>query len=392
MENLLAGHPEYFSDILNNREARKVQIIYTRIDRKSDNTPVFTPYYFNVNAGNYFYPASTVKMPVALLTLEKLNDMKVSGLDKNSAMTTGTSFSGQSEVLNDPSSANGSPSVAQYIRKIFLVSDNDAYNRLYEFLGQEYINNTLKEKGYQYADILHRLDIPLTQEQNRNTNPVKFTDSSGNLIFEKPAMTSKLAYPSRHETVGKGYYSGGKLVEKPLDFSAKNRFSLEELTRVLQSVLFPASVPASQRFRLTDEDYRFVRKYMSELPRESVYPPYPADAYWDSYVKFLMYGSDKNVRLTPGTIRIFNKIGDAYGFLTDVAYVVDFEKGIEFMLSASIYCNGDEILNDDNYEYENFGWPFMKNLGQVIYDMESKRKKEVMPDLSEFKMDYGGEN
>ena len=250
METLLAAHPDYFSEILNNREARKVQIIYTRIDRKSDNTPVFTPYYFNVNAGSYFYPASTVKMPVALLSLERLNDMKIQGLDKNSAMTTGTSFSGQSEVLNDPSSANGSPSVAQYIRKIFLVSDNDAYNRLYEFLGQEYINKTLREKGYQYADILHRLDIPLTQEQNRNTNPVKFTDSSGNIIYDQQAMTSRLAYPKRNETVGKDYYTGGKLAGKPLDFSAKNRFSLEELTRVLQSVLFPASVPANQRFRL----------------------------------------------------------------------------------------------------------------------------------------------
>ena len=192
METLLAGHPEYFEKILAARNDLNVQIIYTEIDRKTDNSAVFTPHYYNVNPSAYFYPASTVKMPVALLALERLNELKIPGLDRNSAMITEAAYSGQTAVLNDPSAIDGVPSVANYVKKIFLVSDNDAYNRLYEFLGQEYINKKLQEKGFLSANILHRLEISLTEDENRHTNPIKFSDSTGKLLYEQSLVKSHL--------------------------------------------------------------------------------------------------------------------------------------------------------------------------------------------------------
>ena len=58
------------------------------------------------------------------------------------------------------------------------------------------------------------------------------------------------------------------------------------------------------------------------------------------------------------------------------------------MLSAVIHCNGDGIFNDDKYDYDDVGFPFMKHLGQVIYDHELKRKKKVDPDLGKFQFNY----
>lgn len=83
-----------------------------------------------------------------------------------------------------------------------------------------------------------------------------------------------------------------------------------------------------------------------------------------------------------------NKIGNAYGYLIDNAYVVDFENGIEFMLSAVIHVNTDEIYNDSKYDYDSIGYPFMKNLGQLIYAYEQKRPRKNKPDLSKFVMKY----
>lgn len=60
----------------------------------------------------------------------------------------------------------------------------------------------------------------------------------------------------------------------------------------------------------------------------------------------------------PGNIRIFNKIGDAYGFLNDIAYIVDFESKAEFILSATILCNANGIFNDDKYDYDTIGFLF----------------------------------
>ena len=90
----------------------------------------------------------------------------------------------------------------------------------------------------------------------------------------------------------------------------------------------------------------------------------------------------------PNNIRIFNKPGDAYGHLIDAAYIVDFKHKIEFFLSAVIYCNSDGILNDDKYDYDNIGKPFMKNLGELIYDYELKRIYKNRPDLSPFLFTY----
>jgi hypothetical protein len=122
---------------------------------------------------------------------------------------------------------------------------------------------------------------------------------------------------------------------------------------------------------------------MSMYPAEAGFPPYDTANFHDAYCKFLYWGGEKGA--LPKNLRIFNKVGDAYGFLTDVAYIVDFDKNIEFMVSATIYCNSDGILNDSNYDYQTIGLPFMKNLGRVLYDFEVNRNRKRTPDLSEFK-------
>jgi len=383
---LLNRYPQYFGNILSHPDSFRVQIIYTRIDRNAANKPAFHDYYFQVDPGRYFYPASTVKLPTALLALQKLNELRLPGLDRNSTLITGQSYSGQTAVYNDPTSADGRPSVAQYVKKIFLVSDNDAFNRLYEFLGQETINTKLHEMGYTDAAILHRLEIPLTEDQNRHTNPVSFYDTTGRVLYSQLMQVSQLVYPVRHDSIGNAWYGKDGLVPGPMDFSRKNRLCLEDLHRILRSVLFPSAVPASERFYLRDEDYPFVWQYLSEYPGEAAYPGYDTVVYPDAYGKFLYWGSERGS--LPKNFRIFSKEGDAYGFLTDISYFADLDKGIEFMLSATIYCNSDGILNDSQYDYDSVGLPFMKHLGRVVYDYELQRPRSRTPDLSQFRMSY----
>ena len=94
----------------------------------------------------------------------------------------------------------------------------------------------------------------------------------------------------------------------------------------------------------------------------------------------------------PDKVRVFNKVGWAYGFLIDVSYLVDFANSIEYMLSAVVYVNRDGILNDNKYEYEEVGWPFMYQLGQTIYQYELKRPRKFKPDLHKFRISYEKRN
>ena len=386
IETLMKKKPRYFDSIIQNKDSLRLQVIYTQINRDKNNKPSFKNYYFNVSDTHYFYPASTVKMPISFLALQKLNELNIGGLDKNSSIIADSNYSGQTKTLNDPTTPDGRPTVAQYIKKIFLVSDNEAFNRLYEFLGQEYINTQLAKMGYADAQIRHRLQVSLSADENSHTNPISFYDTSGKLLYNQPMQFSQQKFSERNDFVGKGYYQGNKLINHPMDFSQKNRMCLEDFHNILKSVIFPESFDLNQRFNLKDDDYKFLYQYMSQYPGETNYPSYDTAETWNGIGKFLYWGAEKGD--LPKNIRIFNKIGGAYGFLIDVSYFVDFDKKIEFMLSAAIYCNKDGILNDDKYDYNDVGYPFMKQLGRMIYEYELKRKKIFKPNLSKFKMQY----
>ncbi|MCH2083675.1 MAG: class A beta-lactamase-related serine hydrolase [Saprospiraceae bacterium] len=368
-----------------NPDQYEIQVIYTQIDRDENNHPSFKSHYWKVNPNRYFYPASTVKMPAAIMALEKLNQLGIRDLDLHTPMRNFAATPPQSAVHIDTSAQSGLASIGHYIRKIFLVSDNDAHNRLYEFLGQRYFNESLHNKGYDYARLIHRLSVGgFDKEGNRYTNPVQFYDAAtGAIIYHQGEVYSKF-YPElglEDEVRGKGYWDDEqkKVIHEAFDFRYKNAISLENLNDILRAVLFPEATPKEQQFDLSEEDYQWLYKAMYQYPKESEYPKYK---YGDNYVKFWMYG--KGEQNIPDHIRIFNKVGWAYGFLTDVAYIVDFETGTEFMLSGLIHVNKNQIFNDGQYEYENIGLPFFAELGKLIYEYDKARKRKNSADLSKF--------
>ena len=387
LPKLMATKPEQFKDLMDNSERYRLQILYTQIDRDKKNRPKFTTYGYRINNTEYFYPASTVKFPASALALEKINNLNIKGLTKESVMLTGAEYERHTPVTKDSTSESGLPSVAHYIKKILMVSDNDAFNRLYEFMGQEGFNDALRKKGYNNTRIFHRLQVGMNKEQNRRTNPVKFMNGN-EVVYQQPMVTSQHDYDSPTPiTVGKGYMQGDSVVNQPYGFTNRNFFPLMEQQSILKSILFPEAVEAKKRFNLTNDDYKFLYKYMSQMPTESIYPKYDPVEFYPTYCKFMLYGSSKNDVPNPN-IRIFNKVGDAYGFLLDNTYIVDFDKGVEFMVTAVLLCNNDGIFNDDKYDYETIGFPFMKNLGQLIYNYETTRPRKYKADLSKFRMSY----
>ena len=378
------------NEVINHPSRYELQILYTQIDRDSANRPSFTSHYYGIDSNTYFYPASTVKLPVALLALEKINELGVEGLNKYTPLRIDSAYSGQTRAEYDSTAENLKPSVAQYVRKIFVVSDNDAYNRLYEFLGQDYINNKLEAKGYDNFKIVHRLSVFNTVDENQHTNPVQFYDDA-KVLYQQDLIQSARSYDLdiTGTTKGVGYYRNDTLISEPKDFSDNNTLSVRILQDILKSVLFPEAVPEAQRFNLTDDDYQFLYRYLSQLPRETTYPDYASDTtedYYDSYSKFFLFGDNKD-KLN-NNIRIFNKIGQAYGYLTDDAYVVDFENNVEFMLTAVIHVNENQIYNDNQYEYDEVGLPFFAKLGQAVSTYERQRKRDYEPDLSRFRVNY----
>ncbi|UAY54548.1 serine hydrolase [Arachidicoccus terrestris] len=387
LQQIAAGITDHnFQQVFRHPGKYRLQIIYTQINRDKHNQPHFKTYSYHCRPNYYFNPASTVKMPLSFLSLEKLHGLDRYGVNKDSYMLTDSSYTKQQTIHNDSTSKSSFPSIASYIKRIFLVSDNDAYNRLYEFLGQQYINKQLQEKGYLNSRINRRF-YPMNDDQNRHTNAIRFVSASQKLQYRQPPAynTDSFDYgtPIR---IGKAYMdSKDSIIQGPYDFTKGNKTSLEDLTNMLKAVLFPNAVPVKNSFNLRPADRQFLLQYMSQYPGETNYPKYDTSKFFDSFTKF--YFRSKGHKI-PSYVRVFNKPGWSYGFLTDIAYVVDFKHHIEFMLSCTLYVNEDGIINDNKYDYESIGFPFMTALGQGIYQYELSRKRKYIPNLSAFKIKY----
>ena len=134
---LITGKNDLVSQVLQQSQTYRCQVIYTQINRDGRNRPHFKNYYYNYDENVYFNPASMVKLPLAFLALEKLNKMKAKGVNKDTPIQFDSSYERQTILYRDSTSANQLPFIAHFIKKAFLISDNDAYNRLYQFVGQQ---------------------------------------------------------------------------------------------------------------------------------------------------------------------------------------------------------------------------------------------------------------
>lgn len=375
-----------FQRVLQHPEQFRYQIIYTEINRDKQNKPSFRNYCLNVDSLAYFNPASTVKLPLAILSLEKLHRLRKHGVGLETPMQFDSSRTWHRPLYKDSTSPYGLPSVAHFIRKALLVSDNDAYNRMYQFVGQQETNSLLQQMGYPDLRVTRQF-MGLTPEQNRYTNPIRFIRPDGSLIWQQPEAYNPDPFDFSHiHKLGIGHLNAkDSLVMEPIDFTFANNLTVTQLQGILQAVMFPDNVPPVKRFNLDQQDLDFLYRYLSQYPSESDDPKYDTAKFYDSYVKFFFRD---NRHAMPPQVRVFNKVGWAYGCLTDVSYVADFGNKVEFMLTATIYVNADGILNDNKYEYEEVGWPFLYQLGQTIYRYELQRKRNHQPDLRSVELKY----
>ncbi len=223
LETLIRTKMARFDFILSNPSRYRVQIIYTKIDRDAGNHPKLTTYYYRNFPAELISPASMVKLPLALLTLERLSLMQGQGITRDTRYATDSTFRCQVSTLKDPFAADSIPTLSGNITEALVFSDNDAYNRLYEFLGQKEINTRMWQLGYTGSRIIQRFS-PCDSIANRHTNGFIFYDDKGNIVYRQPARFNSEIYPQpiAKMVIGKGYLDEhNRMVRHGMDFSKR---------------------------------------------------------------------------------------------------------------------------------------------------------------------------
>ncbi len=347
------------------RKSDPVQIIYTRIDRAANGNVVLQQEYFDLESGLRFDPGMVASLPLAVYALRRMAVLADSmGIDKSTTMITERGPVGLPAALNDPTTADGKPSLSHYLKRMLVAGDADAYNRVFEFTGRQNVQTRLSAQGYTKVQLPARIGQQFTNEQNRYSNALVFYDDDLRIIYREPLRVV-------------GPVKAG-------NFSEKNLSGLEDLHDMLVSLIFPARFTASKRFDISPSDQSYLFHYLGLLPTESILPPYRDDSitYYPCLRKLLYCGAAKG-GVFPPALRVFNVSDTAKGRFTDVAYFADSTAKIEFFLSASLPRSGRKNAEADPAAV------FLKELGRAVYAEELKRPRRFAPDLKPYFSGYG---
>lgn len=319
----------------------------------------------------YFYPASSIKLCGALAVLLQLgahNRAHGTAFGLDTELVVEPRFSGDVRVDRDDSNLDGGHLTLRHaLRKLFLVSDNAAYNHCVELVGQRALNETMWQAGFTSARLRHRLAEARAPHEHGQTRPIRLRAGGDALLLPARDLGIDLDDNDawRDLEIGTAHLRDGERIPQPMSFAHKNAISLRDLQDLLVEVVRPEIDTGKRGFpELTIEQRAFLVEMLGALPSESRNPRFDPERVPDHACKFVLRGVARVVPLPH--LRVYDKIGRAYGFSIENAYVEDRRTGAGFFLALVLYTNPDGVLNDDAYGYDEVAVPFLDDVGEAL--------------------------
>lgn len=352
----IMGKDSLVDRVLREREKYKLQLICTTI---KEDEPTF---YMHATKDEYFYPASLVKFPTALATLEIMNER---GLELDDYIRINNDFSCGNQNYVQLSQKN-KLTFRRLIKEMMVVSDNDFYNILYQLVTPYQLNRRLHNKSYTGVHIYRAFTGCDSLEQLKTNsldvyrgNEIVYhqdaSQMSEKMFFENYRYNIDLRLGSKHEA------PNGEIVEGPFDFNYNLVFPLSAIHQMFVRLMYPEFDLKEFRWDIRDEDRLWLLTTMYEYPRDLENKKYHNEKkYPNNFMKYLYLGES-----TSHKDRTASKIGLSYGFTTETAYLPIEDNGGMF-ISITMYTNANDTVNDGKYEYEEIARPFLARLGELI--------------------------
>lgn len=361
---MVAGRDSLVDEVLRNAGRYHLQIMLS-LERPDSLGGGFTHSQLNRDR-YYFYPASLIKFPLAVVAAEQMSRLsRTQGLtlDDGMAFSLCSCDKGTSGYLGKTRPA----SFRQVLREMMVMSNNDAYNLMFDMVGIDSVNTRMRELGYGRILMNRRFVSPCESSLQRRFGGIRFHSTDGALKHLIPCTDSKGIWEFGsdwpHEA-GYRHMVDGKWVAGPNSYRGGNHVSLHEAHDLMIRLVRPDAF-GSDTLRLDSTTRAELIQSMGMFPRELESVFYPKGKYPDHYYKFFL--DPKTMQTADGTLRIYNKVGLASGFLSDVSYFHDDTNGVRFFLSACILASRKGDAGSGKYDYYDLGIPFLRRLGTLIY-------------------------
>jgi hypothetical protein len=369
LQHILLHKDPLLDKVLENPSKYYFQLIYTKVE-KSDNKNNYHTY--SINQGNqYYYPASLIKFPLAFVALEKLTALKDSGVGINDHISVNTcscDFATDNYV-----SKHKNPTMLQFLREMMIMSNNDAYNLYFDFVGRDLFNSRMHSMNIFDIQMKNRFTGGCGEDRNKAFGGLSFNKNNASKAFTIPCfksiqnwMIDSIKYPTFFESTS--YYKK-KIITNRQNNAANNYVSLLQSHQLIINLMHPSAKLYINDFKIDVEYKNEFIKALGSFPRELENSSYDTANLADYYYKFFI--DPKVIRTKDNSIRVYNKVGLASGFVSDVSYFYDSTNQIEYFISAAILS---KKANSDINNYNDFGIPILRKIGGLIYTEELYKK------------------
>lgn len=368
-----------WSRVLDDPARFRFQLLVTVIDPAATPEARYQTHAYREDA-EYVYPASAIKTFAAVAALRKLGEIRRSegkrfDLDTPLALCSGRTK--RCRTTDDESNLEGGRiTLGHEIRKMQLVSNNTAFNRLMQFVGFDEFHADMSAIGFDRTFVHHPLWVGTLDADETLIAPAwELQPAKGKPLHVDLRERRQPPPPSTlpRTKVGEAYLDESRdkaRVDEAMDFGEKNFVALRDFHRLTLGLVaddLPAPHPAELQIPdlgLETRHAAFLRRAMSEDPLASKNPVYDDEHKSELRYKTMLEGI---LRVRPrSTIDYVNKAGRAYGFHLENAYVHDSQSKRAFVVSFVIFVDTDGVLNDDLYEYDAISRPLLDDLGESL--------------------------
>ena len=353
---IIKGKASVVDNVLANPAKYHLQINFTAVEENQGNVK-FNDYSLNKDS-YYYHPASLIKFPLALISLEMLTqfqqDYGVSLQTPIQSKSCACDF-GTDHYVNHLQQ----PNLDNLYREMLIMSNNEAYNFFYDFVGTNYFNKRMSELNLSNIILRNRFYLGCTGAASKNYGGIRFMKDSIEKSYSINCQTDTLQDST--QTI---------YLNEP-DALTHNVVSLSSIHQLMIQLFYPTAFNVEHPLKMSEDNLNYFKKIISSYPNSI---PHYVD-YPNHYHKYLL--PIHLIHNTDSTLKVYSKNGNASGYLSDVMYFTDQKNKVNYFLSVSMYNAATKYYYKKRAHYSSPGIDFFRQLSKILYNYQKGKKEKA---------------